>query len=193
MLTALADLIRSALLLHGGSVASSATLAQALLIVFLAGVSAALGQSFVLLATRVSRARFLRSVALQAGVFAFGYLLWSFVIWLASRYLFGEPHDYRFVLTVIGVAYSPFLLSFFVLVPYAGVFFSHLLSVWTLLAILLASRDQLDLTLLQAFLSAGAGWFLLHLLSTMIGRPLLQLTSVLRRHVRRVARPSEDS
>jgi hypothetical protein len=179
-MTALADLIRSALLLQEGT-AAAAELRQALVIVFLAGLSSALGQSVVLLAGRVAPRRFLLSLLLQAGLFLGGYLLWSLTIWLGSHYLFGVTHEFRLILIAIGVAYSPFLLSFFVLAPYVGSFFSLLLSVWTLLAIVLSSRNVLGLTLLQTVVAGGLGWVLLHLLSRLVGGLLLQLATFVRR------------
>jgi hypothetical protein len=146
----------------------------------------------VLLATRVAPRRFVLSLLLQAAVFAFGYFLWSLTIWLGSRWLFAAEHDFRFTLIAIGVAYSPFLLSFFVLAPYLGSFFSLALSVWTLLAILLTGRDLLGLTLMQTFITGGLGWLLLHLLSRLAGGPLLQLSSFLRRRTNGRAFPARS-
>lgn len=151
------------------------------MIVLLAGLSTALGQSVVLLASRATPRRFVRSLAVQAVIFAAGYLLWGLTIWLGSTYLFGADQAFSSILIAIGVGYSPFLLSFFVLVPYLGSFFSLLLTVWALLAILLSSRDLLGLTLLQTLITGGFGWLLLHLLNRLTGGPLLQLSNFMRR------------
>jgi hypothetical protein len=184
----LAELIRGALLLQSGT-AAGASLAQALLIVLLAGLSTALGQSVMLLASRVAPRRFLGSLFVQAFIFSAGFLLWSLTIWLGSRYFFDADQAFNITVIAIGVGYSPFLLSLFVLVPYLGSFFSLLLSVWALLAILVTTRDLLDLTLLQTLVTGGFGWLLLHLLNRLAGGPLLQFNSMRRRQVRRIELP----
>lgn len=181
-------MIRGTLLLHAGA-AAGADLAQALLIVLLAGLSTALGQSVMLLASRVAPRRFLRSLVVQAVVFAVGFLLWSLAIWLGSRYLFGADQAFSTTVIAIGVGYGPFLLSFFVLVPYLGSFFSLLLSVWALLAILVTTRDLLDLTLLQTLVTGGLGWLLMHALNRLAGGPLLQFSALRRRQARRTDLP----
>jgi hypothetical protein len=151
-----------------------------LAVVFLAGVSAAVGQSVVLFANRVAPRRFVLSLLLSGIVFTLVYLFWSTSLWLIAVYVFGHPRAYLSALRTVGLAYSPQLFGFLVMTPYFGAFLAALLSVWNLLAIVVATRTVFHLTTLQAVASAALGWMLLQLLQRTIGRPVLSLGRRLR-------------
>lgn len=152
-------------------------------VVYLAGLSAALGQSLVLFASRVRPHRFLASLLLSAAIFVVGLLLWSISIWLVGRYGYSREVPYAIVLRAMALALSPYLFSFFMLTPYFGSFLWMALSVWTLLALVIATSVVFDLTLWQALLCNAGGWLLLQLLGRTIGRPVLWLSGKLRRWV----------
>jgi hypothetical protein len=152
-------------------------------VVFLAGLSAALGQSLVLFVSKVKPHRFLASLLLSAAIFVVGLLLWSLSIWLVGRYGYSRLVPFPIVLRAMALAFSPYLFSFFVLTPYFGSFLWVALSIWSLLALVIAASVVLELTLWQALLCNAAGWLLLQVLGRTIGRPVLWLSDALRRWV----------
>ncbi|HKI58832.1 MAG TPA: hypothetical protein VKA00_06435 [Trueperaceae bacterium] len=157
-----------------------AGLRLSLVVVFLAGVSQALGQSVVLFANRVSQRRFLLSLLVSGVIFIFVYLFWSTSLWLIAAFVFGHARPYLNALRTVGLAYSPQLFGLLVLTPYFGTFVAASLSVWNLLAIVVASRTVFHLSALESVAAAALGWMLLQLLQRTIGRPVLGLGKRLR-------------
>lgn len=157
-----------------------AGLRLALTVVFVAGVSSAAGQSLVLFANRVTPRRFVASLLLSGLVYTTVYLFWSTSLWLIAGYGFGQPRPYVSALRTVGLAYSPQLFGFLVLTPYFGALVAALLSVWNLLAIVVATSTVFHVTTLQGAASAALGWMLLQLLQRTIGRPVLTLARRLR-------------
>lgn len=152
----------------------------ALAVVFLAGLSAAVGQSVVLFANRVRPRRFVASLLLSGGLFVLVYVLWATTLWLASGWLFDRPRPYLAALRTVGLAYSPQLFGFLTLTPYFGSAIAAALSVWNLLAITVAARVIFDLGSGQAVAAAALGWVLMQVLQRTIGRPVLRATRALR-------------
>lgn len=152
----------------------------ALLTVFLAGVSQALGQSVVLFANRVRQRRFVASLLVGATLYLFGFLFLASSIWLAARYGFERHQPLQTVMRVVGLAYAPYLFSFFILTPYFGSFISVALSLWSLAAVLVALEVLFGFTLWQAFLCSLLGWLLLQLSQRTVGRPLQRLAEFTR-------------
>ncbi len=148
-------------------------LRTALIIVLLAGLSEALAQSVVLFANRVKPHRFAGSLALSAGFYTAGFALFAFSVWLFAGYLFDRQQAFRDVLKAIGLGYAPYLFSFFILTPYWGNGIAVALSLWSLLAILVAIRVTLELSLWQALLCSALGWLLLQVLRRTLGRPVI--------------------
>ncbi len=157
-----------------------AGLRLSLVVVFLAGVSSALGQSVVLFANRVSQRRFAASLLLSGVIFNVVYLFWSTSMWLIADFVFGRPGHFLGALRTVGLAYSPQLFGFLVLTPYFGTFVAAVLSVWNLLAIVVASRVTFHLSTYQAVAAAALGWMLLQVLQRTIGRPVVRLGMRLR-------------
>ena len=144
----------------------------ALAIVFLAGLSTALGQSVMLFANRVSPRRFLASLLLQAVLFLAAFVAWTATVWLTAMLLLDRPVGYPTVVAAIGLAYAPQLLGFLVLAPFLGGPFGIVLSVWTLLATLVATSVAFDLGRSETVVVAFAGWLVAQALLRTIGRPL---------------------
>lgn len=157
-----------------------APLRLALGVVFLAGLSTALGQSVVLFAARVKPRRFAASLLLQAAIFVGAYLFWTLSIWLLATTVYDVVEPYRSTLAAVGLAYAPQLLGFFVLVPYLGSFIGVALSIWNLLAITVAGTVVFGLELPQSLLCSAGGWLLLQLAQRTIGWPVGRLTRWLR-------------
>lgn len=155
----------------------------ALGVVFAAGLSISLGQSIVLFANHVRRSRFIASLLMGGVLYVFGFLFLVMSIWLVAKYGFGRDQFFTQMVRAVGLSYAPFLFGFFVLTPYLGSFFSVILSLWNLSALLIALVVTLDLSLLQALLCSVLGWLLLQIVGRTVGRPIQALARLARRLV----------
>lgn len=144
----------------------------ALTVVALAGLSETVGQSLILFVNRLRPKRFVP--ALLVGVFSyiFGYLLWTASVYVVVRYGFGVTAAWVTIASVVGLAYAPQVLSFFELTPYFGNAFGILLTLWTMVAVIVAIIAGMELTLGQAVFASALGWALLQLVRRTIGIPV---------------------
>jgi hypothetical protein len=163
--------------------ASPSGLTVAIVVVVLGTLSEAVGQSIMLFANRVKPHRFVLSLLLSSGVQAFGMVFWTASVWWVAGRVFGIDANLQQVTRAVGLGYSPYLFSFFILVPFFGALINGVLSLWRLLVVVLAVDVALDLTVRQALLSSGLGWLLLQVIKSTIGRPVIGLTRFIRRHV----------
>lgn len=150
------------------------------MVVLLAGLSEAAGQSLVLFLNRVTPRRMVLSLLLSAVLYVFGFLVLGLSIWLIGHYLFERAVAPTAVLRAISLGYAPYLFSFFILTPYLGMLIDRLLALWSLLAILIAVQVTLSLTLVQAAACSGLGWLLVQVARRTVGLPLI----ILGRHLR---------
>ena len=151
------------------------------MIVCLAGLSEAVGQSIVLLINRVRFKRFVLALLIATISHFVGYLLWTTTVWLVGGYLFERTQPWLAIASVVGLAYAPQLLAFFTLTPFIGNPFSILLSLWSLLAIVVALRAGLGLETWQAIVTSGLGWLLIQTWKRTVGRPVYALGRWLQR------------
>jgi hypothetical protein len=154
---------------------SSQGLWIALIVVGLACLSQALGQSLVLFINQVRPRRFI--LAMMASVIGYmgGYALWLVSVWVVGVYAFGAEVSWMAVAAAVGLAYAPQLLAFFELTPFLGSPFALLLSLWTLLAIVIAVRAGFGLETWQAVATSGLGWLLLQAWRRTVGAPVYAL------------------
>ena len=110
-------------------------------------------------------------------------VFWTASVWLVAGRVFGIDASLRQVTRAVGLGYSPYLFSFFILVPFFGTFINGVWSLWRLLVVVLAVEVALDLTVRQALLSSALGWLLLQVVKSTIGRPVISLTRFMRQHV----------
>lgn len=179
------ELIAATLRLSGAHYLELATVPLRLLltVAFLAGLSAAMGQSLVLFVSRVKPHRFFASLLLSALIYVAGFFFWSLSLWLVGLYGYGREVPYLTVVKATALASSPYLFSFFTLTPYLGSFLWLALSIWSLLALVIAASAVFELTLWQALLCNAGGWLLHQLVARTIGRPMLYAAGLLRRWV----------
>lgn len=147
----------------------------ALAIVAVAGVSEATGQSLFLFLNHIRPARFGLAIAIATVSHFVGYLVWTLTVWLAGGFFFHQQQPLLLVAGAVGLAYAPLLLSFFVLTPYLGNLFSVILSLWSMLAVIIAIRVGMQLETWQAIALAGLGWLLLQTMRRTVGRPIIRL------------------
>lgn len=153
----------------------------ALLIVTLAGLSESLGQSIVLFVNRLSPRRFVLALVITAASHLVGYAVWTVTVWLVGVYVFGQPVAFYTVACVVGLAYAPQTLAFFELTPFLGNPFSIILTLWSMVAIVMAVHMGLNLALWQALLASGLGWVFIQIWRRTIGRPIYALGRWLQR------------
>jgi len=181
-------IVRDALALRPAAFAAALALGDAglrlaLLVVFLAGLSTAVGQSVTLFAHHVSPRRFAATLLVQALLFTGGFLAWSAAVWFVAGTLFERPQPLAVAVTATGLAYAPQLLGVFALVPYFGTPLATLLSVWTLVATLMATAAAFELGAGGAVLAAVLGWSLAQALQRTVGAPIVRIGRAVRRLV----------
>jgi hypothetical protein len=132
---------------------------DALLIVLFAGVSEAIGQSVVLFANRVSPARFVVSLLMNAFLVAAGFAALVLCTW--ASFLLPDTRAVTLpVLTVaIALSYTPLMAGFLAALPYAGNAVMWALRVGQLVVMVtgVASAAHVALTLAAAHVAAGWG------------------------------------
>ena len=124
----------------------------ALTIVILAALSRAVGNLIISLLNRVTLPVLI--ITLLLGIFSvvIGYYFWTFTIWKAGQWLKFNPPTYRELLYPIGFAYSPQVLNVITILPLLGRPLDLILSAWTLLAVTVAVRRAMTVTMLRAAL-----------------------------------------
>lgn len=144
-------------------------------VVVLAALSESLGQSVVLFLNRVQPLRFIMALLISTLSNIVGYFLWTATVWLVVRYAFNLEVPIWVVANAVGLAYAPQLLAFFELTPFLGNMFGLLLTLWSLVAIIVAIHAGLGLVTWQATLASALGWVLIQLWRRSLGRPLYAL------------------
>jgi hypothetical protein len=150
-------------------------------ILFLAGVSEALGQSVVLFANRVKPGRFALSLLLNGLIFIVGAFVWGITIWGIAGIVFHVNQSFVDVMKIVSLAYAPLLFGFLTLLPYMGTFINRLLSVWSFLALMVALIATTSLDLWQALVCSLLGWVFIQLLKYTLGKPFIALERWLKR------------
>ena len=81
---------------------------------------------------------------------------------------------------MVALTYAPLILSFLSLIPYFGRGVRVVLSVYHVLALLIAVQVTFALGPSQAVVCVAAGWVLLTLLGGTVGRPVVALARLVR-------------
>lgn len=134
-----------------------------LVMLFLAELSMAIGQSVVLFANRITRLRFIFSLAFGALGLLIGVVFWGFTIWILGDWLFGQQRPFTDVLVVVSLSQVPLLFGFLVLIPYLGNIINSIIHIWTLLALLTGIMVLYQFTLLPALICALLGWLIIEI------------------------------
>lgn len=135
----------------------------ALTIVILAAFSHALGSAAILLINRATLPVLLVALLIDALSIVAGYYLWTFSIWKIGQWLKPIDPTYGDLLNPIGFAYAPQVLNFLTLIPLLGRPIELILAVWSLLAVIVAVRQGLDIKTRQAALICLIGWPLIQI------------------------------
>lgn len=148
--------IRDALTLNGHFYETAQntpkTRALAFSIVLLAAISRAIGSVVILLLTRTTLIALALAVLLDLLSVIVSYYVWTFTIWRIGHWMKTDAPSYRALLSPIGFAYAPQVLNFLTVIPLLGRAIELLLSGWTLLAVIVAVRQGLDISTRRATL-----------------------------------------
>jgi len=127
-------------------------------IVILAAVSHALGSAVILLINQVTPPILVLDLIIDTLSVVGGYYFWTLSIWKIGQWL--KPHypTYRDLLSPIGLAYAPQVLNFLTLIPLLGRSLELVLALWSLLAVIVAVRQGLDISTRSAALICLVGW-----------------------------------
>ncbi|MBW4534382.1 MAG: YIP1 family protein [Xenococcaceae cyanobacterium] len=146
----------------------------ALNIVTLAALSHTLGSGVILAIERVSFPYLLPSLIINFLSVSIGYYIWTWVIWKLGQWLKPIEPTYGDLAIPIGFAYAPQTLNFLTLIPLLGRPIQLILAVWSLLAVIVAVRQGLDLSTFRSAIVCVIGWTLIQLA---IGFIQIQTTS----------------
>ncbi len=135
----------------------------ALTIVSLAAFSHALGSAVILLINRATFPILLLALLIDILSIVMGYYFWTFTIWKLGQWLKPIDPTYSDLLNPIGFAYAPQVLSFLTLIPLLGRPIELILAVWSLLAVIVAVRQGLDISTRKAALICLVGWPLIQI------------------------------
>jgi predicted Abi (CAAX) family protease len=155
----------------------------ALVVVLLAGLSLAIGQSIILFINRVQPIRFIFSLLLNGILYLFGFLFLVFSTWLIGWFPGLVQISWSDLVTTLGLSYAPLLFSFLGALPYLGVPILNILSVWHLLAMVTGVSAVAEVGGANAFTHVAFGWFALQLLRGTIGQPIAKLGQKLTQQV----------
>jgi hypothetical protein len=151
----------------------TSSIAVVVTVAFIAGVSLLLGQSVVLFLNRVTRTRFIVSLALNGALYVVNLLIWSTVIWGIGRLAFDVQQPIGIAMMAVLLGSAPFVFGFFILVPYLGLLFSRVLYAWSLLATVVMVESAFGIGWLRTTLCVGLGWLVLLLIDRTVGRPIV--------------------
>lgn len=130
----------------------------ALLIVILAGISQAIGSSVISLINQAGIFSLIKTSLLTGLTIVAGYYLWTFAIWKIGQWLKPIDPTYNDLLIPVGFAYAPQVLNFLTLIPLLGRPIQLSLAVWSLLAVVVATREGLDISTRRAVVISLLFW-----------------------------------
>ncbi len=152
----------------------------AVLIVVLAGVSEALGNSVVLFINRVRFSRFALTLAISGLLHAVTYLFWTASVYTVAGLVFGVDAGFGAVARIVALAQAPRILGFLQFLPLFGRPVGLVLQVLSFLAVLWSVQEALSLDPWQALVSVLLGAVGHVALQNTVGKPLNRLARWMR-------------
>lgn len=130
----------------------------ALTIVLLAALSHLLGSAAILLINRASGLFLLLALLVDGLSVVAGYYLWTLIILKIGQWLKPIAPTYGDLLSPVGFAYAPQVFNFLTLIPLLGRPIELILAVWSLLAVIVATREGLDINTRRATFICLVSW-----------------------------------
>jgi hypothetical protein len=135
----------------------------AVTIVILAAISHVLGSAIILLINRAPLSILVFALMIDGISVVAGYYFWTLTIWKIGQGLKRQTLTYQDLLIPIGFAYAPQVLNFLTVIPLLGRSIEVILAVWSLLAVIVAVRQGLDISTNWAAVICLVGWPLVQL------------------------------
>lgn len=132
-------------------------------IVILAALSHAIGSAVILLINRITLPLLVLALLIDGLSVMGGYYFWTLTVWKIGKWLKRHSLTYGNLLIPIGFAYAPQVLNFLTLIPLLGRPIELLLSAWSLLAVIVAVRQGLDISTSKAVAICLVGWPLIQI------------------------------
>ena len=127
-------------------------------IVCLAALSHALGSAVILLINLSPLPLLITFLLIDVLSVVGGYYFWALTISKIGQWLKPNHVSTQELLIPIGYAYAPQALNFLTLIPLLGRPIELVLSVWSLLAVIVAVRQGLDISTNRATIICLVGW-----------------------------------
>lgn len=153
----------------------------ALLVVLLAGISEAFGNSVVLFVNQVRFTRFAISLVASGVIFFITYVLWALSVYGMARFAFQSNISFVLVAEVVAFAYAPRIFGGLEFLPVLGRPVGLLLRIWSLVAVFVGLSVILELPTWQTIVSMVLGAAAMFALQNTVGYPLTWLARGLRR------------
>lgn len=118
--------------------ADESSIGQAILVVVISSIASGIGSSGV---------AGLSGLVLGTVAGIIGWLFWIILVYIVGGRLLPEPgtrSDVQELLRTTGFAFSPGVLNIFSFIPFAGGIISIVVSIWVLVAMIIAVRQALD-------------------------------------------------
>jgi len=154
-----------------------------LVIALIGGAGLMVGQAVILIVNRISPARFLLSLGLNAVLFALSLALWAVSIWLIGRFVLPSPESLGATLRLVALGAAPYIFGPLILMPYAGAAFGKLLAVWSALVVVSAVTTMADGSTGPALITVATGWLIIEVAKGALGRPIIAVHDWLWQHV----------
>lgn len=97
-----------------------------------------------------------------------GYYIWSYLTWFIGTRFFGGTAEPGELMRTIGYAYAPQWLRVLNFIPCIGPLLGILVSIWSLVAGIIAIREALDFDTGKAVITAIIGWLVIFVISLVI-------------------------
>jgi predicted Abi (CAAX) family protease len=174
------EILSKVFVLNGEAFQTAAALPKgftlAIVVVLLAGLSLAVGQSIILFLNRVQPIRFIFSLLISAFLYLFEFLVVVFSTWFICLFSRSVNLSLPTLVIVLGLSYAPLLFSFLGALPYFGVPLLRLLSIWHLLAMVVGFGAIANIGAGFAFGFVAFGWFFKEVLENTIGQPIARFS-----------------
>lgn len=151
---------------------------MAILVILLAGISMAIGQSVVLFINRVTPTRFVFSLLVSGVGYALWFLIYALAFWLTARYSLQEDISYRQTILWVFIGHAPMVLGFLIFIPYLGILIRYILQVLTFFTVTLTLSIAYG-EWWNVFLVSFTTWIGLEVLTWLVSKPLSGLRQIM--------------
>ncbi len=145
-------------------------------IAFLAGASTLLGHGAVLYINRIKGFRGVAALALSGALLVLLYVAQAVILFFVAPPITGSHVPLLTVVAITLASTAPMLFGVFEFIPVLGLLLGKLLSAWGFVVLWVLILTAYETTALRALIAGGVGWFIMHLLSILLGPQLARLT-----------------